>query len=501
MTMNSTRNIRVQAGPVMLTLALTTLISGCTLSTDFDGYVFAPGVDAGGTGRDDAGITVDTIPGCTPTTEVCNGLDDNCNGSTDENLGTTTCGMGVCARTIDNCAVGVAQVCTAGTPVAESCNGLDDNCDGSTDENLGSSTCGIGACARTVDNCAAGVAQVCIAGTPVAESCNGLDDNCDGSTDESLGRTTCGVGACVRTIDNCAAGMPQACTPGPAGVESCNGLDDDCNGDTDEALGTTTCGRGVCAVTVKNCEAGVTQVCRPAPPSREICGDALDNDCDGTADRVPLLLLGDNNPTESASLESRFNAAGFATTVVEGGAGDTYQGTPAASSFRAVVIIPGNSYAVDMPNAGQLSIANAYTVQGTGIVMTEWAAYKFRDANHWKTLFPVLRIFERTGADNGIQTYTRTVPHPVTAGLPDTVQIVSPSAHNVGFVVNGGVEIMSRVGNAGRNPAIVVRDDAGKRIVHFGHSAGWSSTGAWTEEDFLRQSMVNAARWAAKCEP
>jgi hypothetical protein len=119
-------------------------------------------------------------------TESCNARDDDCDGVADDNLGATTCGVGACSRTVNNCAGGVLQTCTAGTPVAESCNGLDDDCDGSTDEGFGSTSCGVGACARTVDNCSVGQVQQCIPGSPVAEVCNGLDDDCDGITDESF---------------------------------------------------------------------------------------------------------------------------------------------------------------------------------------------------------------------------------------------------------------------------------------------------------------------------
>ncbi|MCB9594865.1 MAG: VCBS repeat domain-containing M23 family metallopeptidase [Sandaracinaceae bacterium] len=61
---------------------------------------------------------------CTPSTEVCNGMDDDCDGRVDENA------------------------------VAEICNGGDDDCDGRVDENA------------------------------TDEVCNGADDDCDGAADE-----------------------------------------------------------------------------------------------------------------------------------------------------------------------------------------------------------------------------------------------------------------------------------------------------------------------------
>ena len=68
---------------------------------------------------------------------------------------------------------------------AESCNGIDDNCDGLTDEELGETTCGLGICAHSVPNCAAGQQVTCDAleGAQV-ELCDGDDNDCDGQVDE-----------------------------------------------------------------------------------------------------------------------------------------------------------------------------------------------------------------------------------------------------------------------------------------------------------------------------
>ncbi len=501
MTTISYKLARIPIGRLLLGVTLGTVVSGCTLSTDFGGYTFSPSTDGGSPdaseGKSDTGLEVDSLPSCTPTTEMCNGLDDDCNGATDENLGTTTCGMGLCARTVDNCFAGAPQTCTVGTPeAAEMCNSLDDDCNGTTDENLGTTSCGMGICARTVDNCMDATPQTCTAGMPMTETCNSLDDDCNGDTDESLGTTSCGTGICARTVNNCASGTPQACTPAPAMTETCNGLDDDCDGETDENLGVTTCGSGFCSRTVNNCERGQPQACAPGQPTREICGDAIDNDCDGNADGVPLLLLGDQNALNNATLLSQFNAAGFVTTVIESGSGGVYAGTPPASAFRAVVITPGNTYGQDMPATGQQSILDAFNAGQLGVVLTEWAAYKVFEGAQWTTMGSALSILRRTSSKSGRQTYTNIVSHPVTAGLPVTAAINVDVVHNVGPAINGGVVITSD----GTDPVIVVSGDGAKRIVHFGHAAGYTDL-LWTNEPFLQQSMINAARWAAKCEP
>src|SRR5439155_583499 len=122
------------------------------------------------------------------------------------------------------------------TPSPEVCDGIDNDCNGQVDEGLGRTTCGVGACTRTVDSCVGGVPQRCTPGTPSPEVCDGIDNDCNGQVDDGLGRTTCGVGACTRTVDSCVGGVPQPCTPGTPSPEVCDGIDNDCNGQVDEGL-------------------------------------------------------------------------------------------------------------------------------------------------------------------------------------------------------------------------------------------------------------------------
>ena len=223
----------------------------------------------------------------TPVVETCNNLDDNCDGSTDEGLGTTTCGLGACVQTIENCSEGLEQNCDpfAGASV-ETCDGIDNDCDGFSDEDLGSESCGLGVCAQTIENCASGVAQFCNPFTGAsAEICDGLDNDCDGTTDEELGTINCGQGICEQTIQSCINGVPQSCNAFTgASAEICDGIDNDCDGSTDEDLGTTSCGQGACQKTVQACVGGVPQSCDPnSGASAETC-DGVDNDCDGSID-------------------------------------------------------------------------------------------------------------------------------------------------------------------------------------------------------------------------
>ena len=147
---------------------------------------------------------------CTPTTEVCDGIDNDCNpatadGSQDPQLGTPCDGpdTDLCKEGTYSCSAG-ALTCsdnTGGNP--EICNGIDDDCDGQVNEE-GSQGCityyydadgdGWGTadskclCAAS-GNYTATYSGDCNDTDPLinpgaTEVCNSIDDDCDGQTDE-----------------------------------------------------------------------------------------------------------------------------------------------------------------------------------------------------------------------------------------------------------------------------------------------------------------------------
>jgi hypothetical protein len=126
--------------------------------------------------------------GCSPSGEVCNGVDDDCDGRTDEDL-VRGCGtdVGECTTGTQRCAGGGWGTCEGAIlPRDEDCNGRDDDCDGATDEAL-VRRCGtdVGECVAGTETCQDTRWGACLgAVAPVAETCNALDDDCDGEGDE-----------------------------------------------------------------------------------------------------------------------------------------------------------------------------------------------------------------------------------------------------------------------------------------------------------------------------
>ena len=135
-------------------------------------------------------------PYCNPTegasAELCDGLDNNCNGETDDlwpNLGQPCDGPDpdLCEFGIWECSTeNVLDMACVGDEAAgdEVCDGFDNDTDGQTDEALGTTSCGLGVCAHTVQNCLGGVPQDCdsFEGATVEDipDPDAFDANCDG---------------------------------------------------------------------------------------------------------------------------------------------------------------------------------------------------------------------------------------------------------------------------------------------------------------------------------
>ncbi|MFO0590814.1 MAG: MopE-related protein [Polyangiaceae bacterium] len=261
--------------------------------------------------------------GAAPSTEVCDGLDNDCNGTVDDAPGTggdcSTGALGVCAAGIISCKqVGGAYTIDCFpivAPTGETCDGLDNNCNGSADEGDpgGGAVCNTGApgiCGPGVLHCQNG-AVGCVANVSAqTEVCDGQDNNCNGTVDE--GNPGGGVG--------CATGLPGKCGTGTTScfngaivcnqtvqpsAEVCNGIDDNCNGAIDDGNpgGGAACNTGLlgaCAAGTITCQSGQLACAQNVQPTAEVCGNAIDENCDGSAPAAPTYYLNETFASNAA---------------------------------------------------------------------------------------------------------------------------------------------------------------------------------------------------------
>jgi len=71
---------------------------------------------------------------CSPSEEVCDGLDNDCDNEIDEDLVRSANEQGACSINTETCTGGIYTPKNEYTPTSEICNYIDDNCDGNVDE-------------------------------------------------------------------------------------------------------------------------------------------------------------------------------------------------------------------------------------------------------------------------------------------------------------------------------------------------------------------------------
>jgi hypothetical protein len=367
---------------------------------------------------------------------------------------------------------------------------------------LGTDPLNCGACGH-----ACGTDKVCVEGAcashcPIGQlTCDGkcVDTHTDSQNCGSCGTICAGGKSCFNgsCATSCGTGQTKCsglCTStltDPQHCGSCTNActsEQICSGGTCCAGGQSGCG-GLCIDStsdVNNC-GGCGIKCSGNTP---YCSSGLCKACNPT-----VLVLGDSDAAGTQALASALTSAGLTATTVVGGA-QTYAGSPAATGFGVVIVSDGSSPG-DMATTGQSAIVSAQAA-GVGVVMTEWGAYQ-ASSGGWVTLQSLL-LMTRTSGYTGMLTFTvEQTAHPVLVGLPSSFSTSGSMGANVGSTVtNGGTRIAGCSQCGG--PGVAVRDTTGGRIVQFAHAGDYDvGAAAWSDANVAKM-MVNAVRWASKCQ-
>jgi hypothetical protein len=469
---------------------------------------------------------------CAPNTAGCDGT----RATTCNTLGSGWLGGGT------DCATIPGQQCVSGACVCLSGRA---NCDGNAangcEENLSTSAAHCGGCGASCSS--SNVTPLCQSGNCTGACASGFDD-CDANKrtngcEKNLNTDTQNCGACARICStsnmatvtcgtgtcngNCSAGytdcdsnkQTNGCERNTSGDPSyCGGCTQSCSSNN---MATRTCSSGVCDGTCvsgyadcdtnklsNGCEINTKtnplhcNGCGRPCNTGEVCVNSVCQTCNNQ-----VLLLGDGVAAANTRLETELNAGGLVTTVVASGV-STYAGTPAATDFGAVLIVGGNLLSSEMALAGQTAVISANSA-GTGVLFTEFAAYKVYSYGYWTNLRSLLLVTATSLSSQLTTSYSLAsgvTSHPIWEGLPNPFTTTVTQYHLRGPLAAGATKIADCsqcTGTGFSGAGVAVKDPAsGGRTVQIDHSASYASA-AWYNDANLLRMFVNAAKWATRC--
>jgi len=204
------------------------------------------------------------------------------------------------------------------------------------------------------------------------------------------------------------------------------------------------------------------------------------------ADAQNDVLVLDGANAGSTNALNALTTAGF--NVTNAGRPSLYTGTPDPSNFDLMILLIGDDYTNDMPNAGQTAI-ESYVNNGGGIIMTEWIGFHVQNGRYTQlsAMVPMLR----TAGNHAVETCNVLLPaHRIADGIPASFMTVH---HSFGVMsAKSGTSVV--VDGSLANHEVAFRGYSSGMAVHFATVGRYSSYDAWTDPD-LTQLLLNSANW------
>ncbi|MEQ8703160.1 MAG: HYR domain-containing protein [Phaeodactylibacter sp.] len=220
----------------------------------------------------------------------------------------------------------------------------------------------------------------------------------------------------------------------------------------------------------------------------------------GSGGGADVLLLYDQNTSNTTSLKNAIEAGGHTVTLAFAGG---FNGTnPSLASFDAVIHLEGLPYG-NMPVAGRTALADFAVNQGGVYIGTEFIGFNVDFVNSYLEMKDLILL--EVSCDNGCgssaveySTVAGQENHPVLANVPGSFTLPSSyhyTAQLRTFNSNPAIALME---NASLGVTAAYREfPGGGKAVHFGHSAHYTAGGAVLSDPNAQLLFLNAVNLAA----
>jgi hypothetical protein len=201
-----------------------------------------------------------------------------------------------------------------------------------------------------------------------------------------------------------------------------------------------------------------------------------------------VLILEDGGSEDT--LQLFLDSAGFDVTM--GGLYSSYTGTN-FSAYDLVIFLNGVQHTNVMADSVQTALKN-YVMGGGVLLLTEWMVY---DGN--TTILDSLSpVTSGGGYNDGFEAYLKQLDHPITAGLPDSIDITNPCGYwyatnakptslctNIQTIYNGV---------ASASPQILIGTYGTGRVIYWAMGGQTQCADLWVSP--VRRIFINIAAFS-----